>query len=250
MPATDTTNAGATGSTAASSGHGGLGFHPPQPNTYLQHLGTALIPFRMWLTSFKGYIRLLEFDRAPLGEGIKKMLLFQLLGAEGMRQFGNEPAAARLEDDIYTFDTFADAVEAFFHKPMKPARGQLDFHNRHQGVQETATKFVAALRELLPDCRFDAKHQLEHLAMQVLAGCRSDAMRKCMLLEQQIDLDKFVEILVSEESVASDIVAFGAQIRTPSAVSTNVQPLQSKMSGRKWQSGGKKGGKGGEQCAD
>ncbi len=85
--------------------------------------------------------------------------------------------------------------------------------------------------------------------MQIMAGCRSDAACKRMLLEMNIDLDKFVDILVSEESVASDIAAFGAQIRAPSAVSTNVQPLQSKMSGKKWQSGGKKGEKGGKRGA-
>ncbi len=85
--------------------------------------------------------------------------------------------------------------------------------------------------------------------MQIVAGCHSDAARKQMLLETDIDLDKFVDIPVSEESVASDIAAFGAQIHAPSAVSTNVQPLQSKMSGKKWQSGGKKGEKGGERGA-
>ncbi len=171
----------ATGSTATAltsqAGHGGLSFHPPQPNAYLQHPGAAPIPFRTWLTSFKGYIRLLEFDWAPLEEGIKKMILFQLLGAEGMHQFGNELAAAWLED-VFTFDAFADAVEAFFHKPVKPARGHLDLHNHRQGAQEMATEFVASLQELLPDCRFDAEHQLEHLAMQIVAGCRSNAACK------------------------------------------------------------------------
>ncbi|MCP4549741.1 MAG: hypothetical protein GY835_25075, partial [bacterium] len=148
MPATEpSTTSTATASTATAStsqaGHGGLGFRPPQPNAYLQHPGTAPIPFRTWLTSFKGYVRLLEFDRLPFEEGIKKTILFQLLGAEGMRQFGNEPAAARLEDNVFMFDAFADAVEAFFHKPVKPARGRLDLHNRRQGAQETATEFVA-----------------------------------------------------------------------------------------------------------
>ncbi len=101
----------------------------------------------------------------------------------------------------------------------------------------------------MPDCRFVAEHQLEHLAMQILAGCRSDAAHKWMLLEANIDLDKFVDILVSEESMANDIAAFGAQIRAPGAVSTNVQPLQSKTSGKKCQSGGRKGEKGGEKGA-
>ncbi len=73
---------------------GGLRFHPPQPNMFLQHPESLPIPFRMWLTGFKGYMHLLEFDHAPLEEGIMKTVLFQLLGTEGMHQFTNEPAAA------------------------------------------------------------------------------------------------------------------------------------------------------------
>ncbi len=167
---------GTTATTSAShAGQGGLGIRPPQPNAFLQHPGSAPIPFRTWLTGFKGYIHLLEFNHVPLEEGIKKTLLFQLLGAEGMCQFGNEPAVARLEENAYTFTAFCNSLEAFFHKPVKPARARLDLHNRWQGAQETAAEFMASLRELLPDCRFDAEHQLEHLATQVLAGCRSDA---------------------------------------------------------------------------
>ncbi|MCP4698946.1 MAG: hypothetical protein GY862_19140, partial [Gammaproteobacteria bacterium] len=91
MPTTVTDAMGMTATMSAShAGHGGLGFHPPQPNAYLQHPGMPPIPFRTWLMSFKGYVRLLEFDCAALDEGIKKTLLFQLLGAEGMRQFRNE----------------------------------------------------------------------------------------------------------------------------------------------------------------
>ncbi len=115
----------------------------------------------------------------------------------------------------------------------------LELHNRRQGAQESAAEFVASLRELLPDCRFDAEHQLEHLAMQVLAGCHSNAARKHRLLEEQIDLEKFVNILVSEESVVSDMAVFGAKASAHGAPSTNVQPVQRKVSGKKWQSGGR-----------
>ncbi len=116
---------GTTGPMAMTStshmGQGGLGFRLLQLNAFLQHPGSPPIPFRTWLTGFKGYVCLLEFDRVLLEEGIKKTLLFQLLGTEGMHQFGNEPAAAHLEENAYTFITFCDSLEAFFHKPVKPA---------------------------------------------------------------------------------------------------------------------------------
>ncbi len=75
-PSTTSTATGlmATASTSQA-GHSGLGFCPPQPNAYLQRPGTAPIPFHTWLRSFKGYVCLLEFDRPPLEEGIKKTIL-------------------------------------------------------------------------------------------------------------------------------------------------------------------------------
>ncbi len=67
-----------------------------------------------------------------------------------------------------------------------------------------------------------------------------------MLLEEQIDLDKLVNILVLEESAISDMAAFGAQV---SAQGTSVQPVQRKTSGKKWQSGGRGAEKGGDRSA-
>ncbi len=106
------------------------------------------------------------------------------------------------------------------------------------------------MKELLPDCRFDAEHQLEHLGIRVLAGRHYDPTRKRMLLEEQIDLDKFIDILVSEESVVSDMAAFGAQVSAHGAPSTNVQPVQRKASGKKRQSGGRGTERGCERSAD
>ncbi len=40
-------------------------------------------------------------------------LLFQLLGSGGMSQFGNEPVAARMEDDTLSVTAFSEAVESF-----------------------------------------------------------------------------------------------------------------------------------------
>ncbi len=81
------------------------------------------------------------------------------------------------------WSVFSEAREAGAHM-------QLDFHNHRQGHQEMGTEFVVALCEILPDCKFDAAHQREHLTMQVLTSCHLDDAHKCMLLEEQIDLDK------------------------------------------------------------
>ncbi len=110
MPSTD--NAGASASAGGS--HSASGIRPPLPNAFLQHPGLPSIPFRTWLRSYKGYLQLLELDRDDFSDGIKKTLLFQLLGSEGMRQFGNEPAAMHMDNTTLSFTSFCDAVAGFF----------------------------------------------------------------------------------------------------------------------------------------
>ncbi len=70
-----------------------------------------------------------------------------------------------------------------------------------------------------------------------------------MLLEEQINLDKFIDILVSEESVVSDMVTFCAKASIHGAPGTNVQPGIRKVSGKRWQSGGRGAEKGGDRGA-
>ncbi len=40
------------------------------------------------------------------------MLLFELLGSEGMRQFGNKPAAACMDDDMLSFGAAVHAASS------------------------------------------------------------------------------------------------------------------------------------------
>ncbi len=204
------TTAEAGTSAAVGGGCSASGIRPPLPNAFLQHPGLPPVPFRTWLSSYRRYIRLLELDRDDFPDGIKKMLLFQLLWAEDMRQFGNEPAAACMDDDMLSFVAFCEPVESFFQKPVKPACACQDLYNCRQGQRESGAEFVTALQELLPDCRLDADHQKEHLAMQLPAGCHSDAAQKRMLLEDIINLDKYMEILLSEASAVANIATFGA----------------------------------------
>ncbi len=210
----------------------------PLPNTLLQHQGLPSIPFCTWLSSYKGYIRLLELDWDDFPDGIKKTLLFQLLSSEGMRQFGKKPVAACMDNDTL-FCNLLQCCRRLFQKPIKPVCAHLDLHNHHQGQCKTRAKFVAALQELLPNCKFDVEHQKEHPAMQLLAGRCSDAGQKWMLLEDAINLDKDIDILLSEESAIADIAAFGAAACTASSSSTNVgavnPSLQSK--GQQWDKG-------------
>ncbi len=68
--------------------------------------------------------------------------------------------------------------------------------------------------------------------MQLLAGCQLDAARKWMLLEDANNLDKYVEILLSEGSTVASIAAFGAAAHDTSSSSANVGTVNSRRLGK------------------
>ncbi len=104
---------------------------------------------------------------------------------------------------------FQEAVKAFFKKLMNIARACLDFHQHCQGQSETVSEFVSALRELALDCDFPVDYLKRELALQILSGCRSTKARERMLLAA-IDLDEYVQILESDESLQEDSRIFAA----------------------------------------
>ncbi len=105
------------------------------------------------------------------------------------------------------------------------ARACLEFRRRFQGISEAAAEFVAALRELAPDCEFPDGTLPCELALQILTGCRSQKARERMLL-RPIDLDDYVQILETDEAVKDDVAAFAAA--TGQSASSSVRPVQSK----------------------
>ncbi len=147
--------------------------------------------------------------RAALTNAVKNSILFSLLGTEGQHRFGSHPIVATLGDEATAHAAFQEAVKAFFKKPMNIARACLDFHQHCQGQSETASEFVSALRELAPDCDFLVDYLKRELALQILSGCHSTKARECMLLAA-IDLDEYIKILESDESLQEDSRIFAA----------------------------------------
>ncbi len=187
----------------------------PQPQPFLQHAGDPPVPFTTWVAAFNSWLTLVEVERGEaLNAKTKNALLFSLLGSEGLRQFGSDPVVAQMDDQTPpTHAVFQAAVKQRFHRPASISRACLDFQNRRQGSTESAADFVAALRELAPECQFPATYLDRALAQQILAGCRSTKARERMLLhnpDQAADLTEFIRILDSDEAVQHDSALFAA----------------------------------------
>ncbi len=108
------------------------------------------------------------------------------------------------------------AVPTFLQHPTSVPCACLDYHLCHQGASGSASEFVAAPRELAPDCQFSNDHFSQELAMQLIANCRSPMVQDWML-KPNLNLaneDEYLKILDKDEAVRVESTAFFDQPTT------------------------------------
>ncbi len=130
------------------------------------------------------------------------------------------PIVMKMDEAAMIHAIIQAAVPKFFQHLTSVSCACLDFHLRHQGASGSASEFVAAPRELTPDCLFSGDHFLEELAMQLITDCRSPKAREWMLM-QNFDLDEYLRILDMDKVVRVDSaavsVAIGESTESPCA---------------------------------
>uniref|UniRef100_A0A452HWT6 CCHC-type domain-containing protein n=1 Tax=Gopherus agassizii TaxID=38772 RepID=A0A452HWT6_9SAUR len=111
--------------------------------------------------------------------------------------------------------SYSDIVEIlgshFSPKPLVIAERYL-FHKRDQKEDETVVQFVAILKKLAEHCEF--KEMLnDALRDRLVCGLYSEAIRKRLLTEAQLTLQKAVDIAVSTELATREAQYIGASPR-------------------------------------
>ncbi len=132
----------------------------------------------------------------PLSDLTKNSLLFGLLGTEGHKQFSGNPAIGTL--NTATYAEFSKAVMEHFQRLVNTACAIWDLRHRQQGVTETAAKFLATLRDLIPDCGYSTIEAKRELALSLLLGCYSETAQLEML-KLEPDLDTYYHIPESDK---------------------------------------------------
>ncbi len=76
-------------------------------------------------------LTLVEVERGEaLNDKTKNVLLFSLLGSEGLRQFGSDPVVLQMNEQVPpTHAAFQAAMKQRFHHPACISRACLDFQN-------------------------------------------------------------------------------------------------------------------------
>ncbi len=189
------------------------------PAPFLPYPGDPPLPWRAWHQVFSTYMCLLEEERgAVLSDRVKNSLLFGLLGTEGHKQFSGNPAIVTLQ--TATFTEFEKSIADHFRRPINTARAIWDLHHRTQGSTESAAEFLSGLRDIIPDCGYDAAGSKRELAHALLLGCRSETAQLEML-KLEPDLDVYFRILESDERSKADVHLF----QSSAAASSSFTPV-------------------------
>ena len=121
-------------------------------------------------------------------------------------------------DDPYskTFDEVVELLSEHLQpKPLEVSE-RYRFNQCVQGAHETVADFLATLRRLSKYCEFGTTLD-KMLRDRFIVGLRSEAMRKRLLGERDLTLDKSVEIAKGMELAAKDAAAIGPSQSTSSS---------------------------------
>ena len=177
------------------------GLRPPE-NFFSQH-ATATDPgevsrsWKQWLRQFELYLVATEKNEKS-GE-LQVATLLTLLGSRGVEILESFNLPAADQKDV-------QKVKAAFTEYFEPRSNEVferfRFYSRVQLPDEAVEKFLTALRSLASVCNFDGEEKEKALRDRLVMGVRSDAVRKALLQEKELTLEKAADICRCTEATS------------------------------------------------
>lgn len=135
-------------------------------------------------TDFEAYAEQLEFFFVANGvtdSKQKKAVLLTNLPTETYQLAKDLVAPILLREDSLTYDTIVERLQ----KQLKPQKSALvaryEFDNRARNAGETVSQYVAVLKHLATDCKFNDAMRLERLRDRLVSGIRDKRMMSELL---------------------------------------------------------------------
>uniref|UniRef100_A0A669EBE5 Retrotransposon gag domain-containing protein n=1 Tax=Oreochromis niloticus TaxID=8128 RepID=A0A669EBE5_ORENI len=188
------------------------------PAVFLDCPGEPKIPFTAWKKLFDNYMLAIGGD--DFAAERKRALLIHCLGTEGQRIYSALPLAT---DD---YEGSVKALETYFHPKVNVVAERYRFRQRAQAVGESTDHYVAALRELVKQCKFGAMEN-EMLRDQLVEKTNNARIRERLLMEEDLTLDRALEIARRTEAAISlrvprSVLHFSKPLLCPLTANRNV----------------------------
>ena len=177
-----------------------------QVSPYLEHPGEPVVPIKQWLVRFDLYIESVEMN-LPQGQQMndreKNFYLYGNLGAEGIRVFSLNPAAANR--GAQTYDQYKRAVQGHFAPRISKFKARYDFNKRVQESDETVDEFLTGLRSMAADCEFQNEADVnDHLLLQLITGCADKKTQEVLLATPDINLEGALQTMRARETAQQE----------------------------------------------
>ena len=203
-------------------------------------------------TDFKAYAEQLEFFF--MANGVtdpkqKKAILLTNLPTETYQMVKDLVAPTSLGEDSLMYDTIVERLQ----KQLKPQKSALvaryKFDNRARNAGETVSQYVAVLKHLATECKFNEAMRLERLRDKLVSGIRDKkmmsellklkleeltfgiAVAKCIAIEQSY---KEVEALCYPSQGQTRSLNLGGKLSLRRKSSHPIKSLLSKVATAVW----------------
>ena len=169
---------------------------PPPSQLVIDITSTTMIKtWESWIETLEMY-----FTASQIDDGAQQKALLLYLGGEDLRKIHRT-----LGDDQATYTHTKELLRQYF-KPLKNITFErYQFFSSIQGVNETTMSYITRLRDIARNCEFDTYNNNLAIVDQVISKCHSHKLRRQLLRETDLNLEKMVKIAAALET--SDLQA-------------------------------------------
>ena len=165
-------------------------FPPPNPMTFE---GNVAENWRRWIQQFRLYLNATGLDKKPQQQQCSCLLT--VAGPEALEIFNT---FALSDTDQTKIEVVINKFEEYCTPKKNVTYERHLFNTRAQGETEGIDAYVTELRKLARNCEFGELHD-SLIRDRIVCGIRSNVVRKRLLREKDLNLERAVEICKSSE---------------------------------------------------
>ena len=144
-------------------------------------------------TRWKGNLQS-YFIASDIVDSAKKKGLLLYCGGEDPRKIHET-----FEDDKKTYEAAVTLFDAYFEEKRNNTVERHVFRNISQNEEESAKEFMLRLKEQSKKCEFDKYSEESALVDQFVEKCNSSKLRRKLLQESKLGLEKLIEVATAME---------------------------------------------------
>ena len=151
-----------------------------------------------WIDTLQNY-----FLAANITDSKRKKAMLLYLGGEQLRTIYRT-----LKDTLDTFKGAVAVLDKFFEKKRNVAFERFQFRQAVQTREESMKSYVTRLVNLGKHCKFEDYSPEDAIIDQVIEHCNSHEIRKKLLSEPEITIDKLISVATLKEDVDQQASVF------------------------------------------